>query len=127
MKAIGVSNWSIARIEAFNDWANKHGKTCLAAISNQFSLARLVNIGWAGCLSAGDPESRGWFARTQTPLMPWSSQARGFFLPDTSPENRGNSELVWWWHSDDNFERLHHARKMAARRGVLPINIALAY
>ena len=31
------------------------------------------------------------------------------------------------WYSDDNFQRLERAGELARRRGVLPINIALAY
>ena len=31
------------------------------------------------------------------------------------------------WYSDDNFLRLDRANALAQKRGVLPINIALAY
>ena len=127
MKAIGVSNWSLPRVQAFNDWAKKNGKTGLAAISNQLSLARMIAPPWSGCLSANDPEMLGWLAQTQTPLMPWSSQGRGFFLPSTSAENHADAELVRCWHREDNFRRLERARELAKKKKVLPINIALAF
>jgi len=60
------------------------------------------------------------------PLMPWSSQARGFFAVG-DPDYRGDESLVTSWYSDDNFQRLARAKEMAARKGVAPINIALAY
>ncbi len=61
------------------------------------------------------------------PLMPWSSQARGFFTERANPDDRSDPELVRCWYSDDNFRRRERAVELAHRRGVLPINIALAY
>ena len=127
MRAIGVSNWTLARIVAFNDWAKKNGKTGLAGVSNQLSLARMIAPPWSGCLSANDPEMLAWLEHTRTPLLPWSSQGRGFFLPSTSPENLEDSERVRCWYSEDNFRRLERARELAKKRNVLPINIALAF
>ena len=59
--------------------------------------------------------------------MPWSSQARGFFTGRARPDDYSDPELVRCWYSDDNFQRLERVNEMARRRGVLPINIALAY
>ena len=127
MKAIGASNWSLSRIQEFNDWAKKNGKTGFAAISNQLSLARMIAPPWAGCLSANDPAMLAWLHQTQTALLPWSSQGRGFFLPSTAPNHREDSELVRCWYSDENFRRLERARELAEKKDVLPIHIALAY
>ncbi|MFC1464151.1 MAG: aldo/keto reductase [Candidatus Brachytrichaceae bacterium NZ_4S206] len=127
MRAFGGSNWTIERIEAANAYAAAHGLQGFSAISNNFSLARMVEPPWEGCLSASTPEFRDWLTRTQTPLFPWSSQARGFFLDDTAPDFKADPERVRCWFSDDNFERLRRARELAKKYGVLPINIALAY
>jgi aryl-alcohol dehydrogenase-like predicted oxidoreductase len=59
--------------------------------------------------------------------MPWSSQARGFFTGRAHPDDRSDEELVRCWYSEDNFRRLERVNAMARERGVLPINIALAY
>ena len=127
IRIFGGSNWTIERIEAANAYAAQHGLQGFSAISNNFSLARMIQPPWEGCLSAGTPEFRAWLTQTQMPLFPWSSQARGFFLDDTSPEFNADPERVRCWFSDDNFERLRRARELAKRYGVLPINIALAY
>ena len=128
MRAFGGSNWTLARVEAFNEYARARGLAGMSAVSNQFSLARMVAPPWNGCLSASDPESRQWLERTGTALMPWSSQARGFFLPGRArPEDRSDPELVRCWYAEDNFRRLARVNELAAKRGVLPINIALAY
>ena len=125
--AFGGSNWSIPRLRAANAYAEAAGKTGFAVLSNNFSLARMVNAVWGGCLAASDPEYRGFLEETQLCLMPWSSQARGFFLGRARPDDLSDEELVRCWYCDDNFQRLERVNRMAAERGVLPINIALAY
>src|SRR5207247_9858106 len=122
------SNWTLPRVDAANDYAKKNGKTRFAAVINNFSLARLVAAPWPGCISASDAESRAWLARTQIPVLAWSSQARGFFLPGkAAPDKTDDPELVRCWYSDDNFQRLARVNELAKKRNVLPINIALAY
>jgi len=126
VRAFGGSNWSIERIEAANEYAKSKGLFGFSAVSNNFSLARMVVPVWDGCLLSSDAESRAWFTRTQMPLMPWSSQARGFFVVG-DPSYRDDESLVTSWYSEDNFQRLARAKELAAKKGVAPINIALAY
>lgn len=126
--AFGGSNWTTARIDAANAYAKQRGRSPFSMLSNQFSLARMIEPPWGGCISASDADGRVWLQRTQTPLLAWSSQSRGFFLPGrASPEIRDDAELVRCWYSDDNFQRLARVNDLAKRLGVLPINIALAY
>ncbi|MFH1023712.1 MAG: aldo/keto reductase [Planctomycetota bacterium] len=128
IRAFGGSNWPLARVDAFNAFAAKKGLTGMAAVSNQFSLARMVAPPWAGCLAASDPGSRAWLARTKTPLFPWSSQARGFFLPGKArPDDLSDKELVTCWYARDNFARLARAEELARNKHVETIVIALAY
>ncbi|GHO84297.1 aldo/keto reductase [Dictyobacter formicarum] len=127
MRIFGASNWSIERLQEANDWAAAHGMSGFSAMSNNFSLARMVDPVWAGCIAASDPKSRAWLEKTQMPIMPWSSQARGFFTGRAHPDDHSDAELVRCWYSEDNFKRLERVNQMAKERGVLPINIALAY
>lgn len=126
-KVFGGSNWTVERIEEGNAYAVATGQQGFSVLSNNFSLARMVAPPWTGCLSASTPELRSWLTRTQMPLLPWSSQARGFFLPFATPEYTGDPEIVRCWYAEDNFERKRRATEMAKQRGVAPINIALAY
>jgi predicted dehydrogenase/aryl-alcohol dehydrogenase-like predicted oxidoreductase len=127
IRAIGVSNWRIDRIDQANAWADAHGLSRFVAVSNQLSLAKpLVKEIWGGCVNADDSESRAWFERTQTALVPWSSQAQGFFIAG-GPTDRSDRHMVRCWHGDANFERLRRARELATNRGVEPVNIALAW
>jgi predicted dehydrogenase/aryl-alcohol dehydrogenase-like predicted oxidoreductase len=128
IKVFGGSNWSIPRLQAANDYAAAKGLRGFGVVSNQFSLSRMICVPWEGCLTATDAESRAWFEKTQTPLLAWSSQGRGFFIPGAAaPDKTDNAELVRLWYAEDNFRRLERVNDLATRRGVLPINIALAY
>jgi predicted dehydrogenase/aryl-alcohol dehydrogenase-like predicted oxidoreductase len=128
IRAFGGSNWSLARVQEANDYAVKRGLQGFSVVSNNFSLARMVDPIWAGCVAASDSESRAWLMKHQVALLPWSSQARGFFLEGkASPEKKDDQELVRCWYSEDNFKRLERATELAAKKGVRPINIALAY
>ena len=127
IRSFGASNWTIERITAANAYAQARGLSGFSAVSNNFSLARMVDPVWPGCLSVSDPESRAWFAETHLALMPWSSQARGFFTGRARPDDHSDPELVRCWYSDDNFQRRERVNELARRRGVLPITIALAY
>jgi predicted dehydrogenase/aryl-alcohol dehydrogenase-like predicted oxidoreductase len=127
MRVFGASNWSIERVVEANRWAAEHGMASFSAISNNFSLARMIDPVWAGCISASDAHSRAWLTDQQMPLMPWSSQARGFFTGRAHPEDHSDAELVRCWYSEDNFQRLERVSELARQRGVLPISVALAY
>lgn len=128
MKVFGGSNWTLARVDEANEYARSKGLRGFGVVSNNFSLARMIDPVWAGCVHASDAESRAWFTRTRTPLLAWSSQARGFFLPGrAAPDKLDDTELVRCWYADDNFRRLARVNELAERRGVQPINIALAY
>lgn len=127
IRIFGGSNWSLARVEAANEYAKKHRLQGFGAWSNQFSLARLVEPMWGGCLSASDRASRQWLTASGIPLFAWSSQARGFFTERAGREKRDEAELVRCWYSDDNFIRRDRALELARKKGVSPIAIAGSY
>ena len=127
IRALGASNWTRECVDEANAHAAKKGLQGFTAVSNNFSLARMVNPVWAGCLASSEPSYRRWHGETQMPLMSWSSQARGFFTDRSGPQKKHDRLMVNAWYSDDNFERKRRAGALAEEKGVLPINIALAY
>jgi aryl-alcohol dehydrogenase-like predicted oxidoreductase len=127
MRAFGGSNWSLARLQEARAYAEKKGLQPPTCVSNNFSLARMVSPVWTGCVSATDPAFKQWLAETQTSLLAWSSQSRGFFTDRAHPDKREDEELVRCWYSDDNFERRARAVELAGQKNVQPIHIALAY
>ncbi len=127
IKVFGGSNWTIERIQQANEYAKKKGLEGFTVISNNFSLARMVEPVWRGVISSSDRKSREWFEKTQTVFISWSSQARGFFTGRYSPEYKDEPEMVRCWYSPDNFQRLERAKELAKKLGVPTTAIALAY
>jgi len=137
----GGSNWQLERVVAANEYAERHGVQGFAAVSNQFSLARMVEPIWPGVESATDEAFRRYLARSGMALMPWSSQARGFFTPwaeraleedEAEPPAITTmqptvAELRRVWRSPENLARRARAVELARAEGVEPINVALAY
>lgn len=127
IRIFGGSNWSLARIAAANRYAKRKGLQGFGMVSNNLSLARMVDPVWTGCISCSDLESRRWLKRHQLPVLAWSSQARGFFTDRAGPDQRTDEQLVRCWYSDDNFARRERAYALAKQKGVTPIAIAAAY
>ena len=141
VRAFGASNWSLERVRAANAYARANGLRPFVAVSNQFSLARMVDPVWPGCVSASTPDWRAWLPAERVALFPWSSQARGFFTArfdevrarESSGVDRrhGNQpsddEMRRCWFAEDNFARRERAVAMATERGVSPIVVALAW
>jgi predicted dehydrogenase/aryl-alcohol dehydrogenase-like predicted oxidoreductase len=127
IKAFGGSNWSLQRLQEANAYAEKKGLKKFGVVSNNFSLARMVSPVWAGCVSAKDADFQQWLEQTQTALLCWSSQARGFFTERAGRDKLDDAELTRCWYSDDNFQRRERAIELAKKKGVLPIHIALAF
>lgn len=128
IKAFGGSNWSIDRIKKANAYARRKGLQGFSVVSNNLSLAEMVNPVWHGCIHMHDTASRAWLKRSGLALLPWSSQARGFFVPTRAhPDKRDDKSLVHSWYSEENFKRQARAIELAGKYGVEPINIALAW
>ncbi len=124
--AIGVSNWTWQRIQEANNYAANKGIAGFTFSSPNLSLAKANEPFWPGCVSA-DEQTCAWHEQEQLPLLSWSSQARGFFTGRFTPEDQSNADLVRVFYSDDNWERLARATKLAEQKGVTAIQIALAY
>ncbi len=87
----------------------------------------MVEPVWSGCLSAKGPEWREWFLHHEAALFAWSSQARGYFAPNRLSGTVSDAELLRCWDDTDNRERRRRAMELAEKRGVSPLNVALAY
>ncbi len=122
-RSVGVSNWRPERIDAANAYAAANGRAPLTVSSPHLSLARQVTPPWPGCVSAADAESRRYYAHRDLTVIPWSSQAGGFFangdkLPDRIAKVYGTPE---------NHERLRRAQHLAAELHSSANHVALAW
>ncbi|MCO4319352.1 aldo/keto reductase [Phyllobacterium sp. 21LDTY02-6] len=123
----GGSNWTRERMDEAISYANANGKTAPAALSNNFSLAEMLDPIWDGCVAASDAEWKEWLNARQIPNFAWSSQGRGFFTDKAGRDKRDDAEIVRVWYSDRNFDRRDRAIQLAKDHGCSPIQIALAY
>ena len=136
IRAFGGSNWSVARFQAANDYADKHGLTPFAASSPNFSLADQVQEPWENCITISGPtnaEARAWYAAQGTPLFTWSSLAGGFFSGRFRRDNLDSFEsyldqlCVTSYCYEENFQRLDRVEQLAAEKGLTIPQIATAY
>ena len=124
----GGSNWSPARLAAANAYAAAKGLEPFRIMNNNLSLAVMEKPVWAGCITSNTPETLAFLRQGGVAHLAWSSQARGYFLPealrnrlpdDTSPET--------CFGSTANAERRKRAEVLATERGVSAHNIATAW
>ncbi|MEM7627168.1 MAG: aldo/keto reductase [Planctomycetota bacterium] len=123
----GGSNWSVERYVAANEYAKAHGKRGFSLMSNNFSLARMINPVWDGCVAASVPETRQFLIDNQVPNLAWSSQARGYFVSKEATGRAGEWDHDNAWDSPENRQRRQRAFELAEKHGVTAINIAAAY
>ena len=131
----GGSNWTAERIDEANAYAAANGKQGFALLSNNFSLARMEDPVWPGCLASSEDAFREWHTQNNFPLLPWSAQARGFFLDwdgkGLAATRHGadptDDEMQRVWGSTENMERRNRAFQLGKELGVSALQIALAY
>jgi aryl-alcohol dehydrogenase-like predicted oxidoreductase len=124
----GGSNWSTRRLAEAKAYAKINGLKAPSVLNNNLSLAVMEKPVWDGCISSNNAADLKFLRDTNTVHFSWSSQARGYFLPeelrnrlpeDTRPETCFGSAA--------NAERRTRAEKLGTERGVTANNIATAW
>ena len=139
VRAIGASNWEYRRLTEASEYADKHGLQGFVAVSNNISLALPAAAFYRGLVST-DREGERWHLQTGIPLIPWSSQARGFFTGHYTrqmrrdpafappPQEKFTHRMLKLYGSDENFDRLERARQLGAEKGGFSaVEVALAW
>lgn len=130
-RAVGCSNWTVARIEEAQKEARRQGVAEFEVNQIQWNLARR-RPDWqmAPGVVAMSPETLGWHRRTGFVAMAYESQGRGLFAGKYSlPEDGKESDprVVKAYGTPENEERLRAVRLIATRTGYTPNQIALAW
>ncbi len=124
----GGSNWAPARIAEANAYAAAKGLEPFRILNNNLSLAVMEQPVWAGCITSNTPQTLASLRAGGLVHLSWSSQARGYFLPealrsrlpaDTAPET--------CFGSPANAQRRARAETLAAERGLSAHNVATAW
>ncbi len=143
IKIFGGSNWTLKRFKEANDWADNHNKDKFSILNNNLSLSKMIKPLWAGCISSNDDEILQYLEETQIAHLSWSSQGRGYFLPDDITqkiEDKITSDESSWrkpgehssgplscYDSKDNRERKKKVFELASKKRVESQNIAGAW
>jgi aryl-alcohol dehydrogenase-like predicted oxidoreductase len=129
IRAIGASNWTAARIRAANDYARASGQQGFVASQPLWSLgcqqARPSSI--LGLVKF-DADAHRFHCETGLAVIPYTSQANGFFsklaLPrDQRPANLGQND----YHTPPNLAAGEIVVQLAQEKHVNPSAIVLAY
>ncbi len=123
----GGSNWTRERFDEAIAYAERTGKTRPSVLSNNFSLAEMVDPVWAGCIASTGKDWIDWLGEKKVTNFAWSSQARGFFTDRAGRGKLDDTELARSWYSEGNFARRDRAIELGKRLGKDPIQVALAY
>ena len=133
IRLIGASNWSLSRFSESIAYSETSGKDSFSLLSNNFSLARMLEPVWPGCESCSEDDFKEYLKEKQIAIFPWSSQARGFFLEQQEFEgslhiaNPNQQEQNRVWSNIDNLERKKRCFSLAKEKRVEPIELALAF
>ena len=133
ISVFGASNWSLSRFKEANEYAHSSNQEPFTLVSNNFSLARMIEPVWPGCVSCSEEDFKTYLEDNQIAIFPWSSQARGFFLDQQEFQgaahgaNPNLAEQIRVWHSEENIERRSRCFKLAKELNVEPIQVALSF
>ncbi len=143
IKIFGGSNWTLNRFKEANNWAEENNKVKFSVLNNNLALCKMIKPLWDGCISSNDQEILTYLESTKTAHLSWSSQGRGYFLPDDITqqieEKITKDESSWrqpgehssgplsCFDSEDNRERKVRAIDLAKKLNTDSQNIAGAW
>jgi len=143
IKIFGASNWTLERFKEANAWAEKNNMQPMSILNNNLALSKMIKPLWTGCVSSNDDLILDYLRKTQIAHLSWSSQGRGYFLPEdicqviedkiTKDESswrqpgENSSGPLSCYDSNENRERKNRAIKLAEELNVTAQNIAGAW
>ena len=142
LKIFGASNWTLERFKKANEWADSKNKEGFSILNNNLALCKMINPLWQGCVSSNDESILNYLEDTKIAHLSWSSQGRGYFLPDDITkkiEDQITKDETWrqpgehssgplsCFDSEDNRERKNRALSLATKMNTDAQNIAGAW
>ncbi len=135
--AFGGSNWTVARLEEANEYAESRGLIPFTVSSPNFSLAHQVDDMWGGLSETiTGPEhqaDRDWYEKNRMPVIAHSALGHGLFSGRLRSTDLDTADQVLdafgmkGLACEENFERLGRCEQLAEEKGVTVAEIALAW
>ncbi len=142
LSIFGASNWTLERFKKANEWAESNNKESFSILNNNLALCKMVNPLWDGCVSSNEESILSYLEYTKIAHLSWSSQGRGYFLPDEITkkiEDQITKDEAWrkpgenssgplsCYDSNDNRERKKRVLSLANEMNTDAQNIAGAW
>ena len=136
IRRFGVSNWSLRRVLAAEEYAVKHHLTPFTAFSPAYSLAEYLHDPWGGSISISGEKNkayRDWLEHTQFPVFCYSSLGRGYLSGKFRTDGDEPIEKclprgpIMEYDGPVNRERLRRAESLAKEKGTTVPKICLAW
>lgn len=127
IRALGASNWSVARIDEANAYARENGKTPFSISQIHWCAAQVPDNLWDdSTIQIMDDAEYAGYEKNKIPVMAFSSQARGYFSKMLSgqplPEKRMSR-----YDTPENRRRLEFIRTLSQEKGAPASALMLAY
>jgi len=128
VRAVGCSNWKVDRIAQANAYALATGLPGFSMSQIQWSLATSTPEAHEDLSKViMNDEEYQWYLKSNFPVMVYSSQAKGFFSRPVTGPNAINEKSRAWFCTPENLRRKSRVVEYAARNGLAPGSVAIAY
>lgn len=135
--AFGGSNWTLERMIAANDYAEKHGLIPFSINSPSYGLMEFLNDPWGGSVTISGSDNanfRSWLREKNISVFAYSSLGRGFLSgrlksTDTDPEKARSIVGAAYdeYGFTVNYEKLARVESLAKEKGVTVPQIGFAW
>ena len=127
--SVGVSNWSIPRIERARAYAEANGKRPFIASEIQWSLASCTPESYGDTtVVCADNQIVNWHESQQFPLFAFSSQAKGLFSKSIAHGRQAlNKKIRNRFLTPENWQRVERAGLLAQQLGTTVASVVLSY
>lgn len=127
IRALGASNWTVARINEANEYARKNGKTPFSISQIHWCAAQVPGNLWDDkTIKVMDETEYAGYEQNKIPVMAFSSQARGYFSKmlagEPLPAKRMNR-----YDTPENRRRLEFIRALCEKKSLPASALMLAY
>lgn len=126
--AVGVSNWTSARVVQANLYAAAAGKSPISCVQAHYGLG-VTTAHATGDLTHVplDGSEVVWYKESQLPVMAFSAQARGWFVKRANGVQPQGSPSRYYDYFPENYRRLERLKKLSAELGRSLAAVTTAY